>query len=124
MQTELEAFFDAYRDSFPHGPTAIAEFYFEPCITARMGAVRVNPSHKEASELFAKVDAQYRARGYTHAEYVPLDLRAFGTNSALATIRWSYRGADGATIWQTTFSYNLYRRDGAWKILLQTMHDE
>lgn len=124
MQAELKAFFDAYRDSFPRVSAAIAGFYFEPCVTARMGVVRVNSSHKDTTELFAQVDAQYRARGYTHAEYEPADARALGANSAFATIRWSYKGANGVTIWQTTFSYNLYRRDGAWKILVQTMHDE
>jgi hypothetical protein len=34
-----------------------------------------------------------------------------------------YRGACDELLWKTTFSYNLYRHDGAWKILMQTMHD-
>jgi hypothetical protein len=32
---DAKPFFDAYRDSFPSGPAAIASFYAEPCLTAR-----------------------------------------------------------------------------------------
>ena len=46
-----------------------------------------------------------------------------GPNSALATVQWAYKGACEEMLWKTTFSYNLYRRDGVWKILVQTMHD-
>ena len=46
-----------------------------------------------------------------------------GSNSALATVQWAYKGACEEMLWKTTFSYNLYRRDGVWKILVQTMHD-
>lgn len=41
----------------------------------------------------------------------------------MTTVRWIYRGANGETLWESTFSYNLYRSQAAWKILLQTMHD-
>jgi NTF2-like protein (DUF6841) len=123
MQVEFKAFFDAYRDSFVEGPPAIATFYSEPCVTARAGVVRVNHTHADTTALFAEVDRQYRARGFTHADYEVLESRSLGANSVCATICWSYKGADGATIWQTTFTYNLYKRVGAWKILVQTMHD-
>ena len=124
MQTELMTFFDAYRDSFVEGPAAIAAFYSEPCVTARGGVVRVSTSHAEMTALMTTVDQQYRARGFTHGTYEALDLRSLGANSALATIRWAYKSAVEQTIWETTFSYNLYKCDGAWKILVQTMHDE
>jgi hypothetical protein len=124
MQTELKAFFDAYRESFSKGPAAVAAFYSEPCITARMGVVRAHPANADTTALFAEVDKQYRGRGYTHADCASFDWRSLGANSALATIRWAYKGAAEGTIWETTFSYNLYRRNGAWKILLQTMHDQ
>lgn len=124
MQDELTAFFDAYRDSFPEGAAAIAAFYLEPNVSARADVVRVNATRADLTALFSDVDRQYRARGYTHADYELQGLRSLGANAALATVRWSYKNAGGDTIWQTTFSYNLYKRDGAWKILVQTMHDE
>jgi hypothetical protein len=123
MREEVKKFIEAYRDSFSHGPSSIAEFYSEPCITARMGIVRVNPVRRDTELLFAEVDEKYRARGFTHGDIVTMDIHPLGSNSALATVQWAYKGAGGETLWETTFSYNLYWRDGAWKILVQTMHD-
>ena len=73
--------------------------------------------------LFTEVDTTYRARGFTHGEILGIDVELLGANSALATVQWAYMGACEELLWKTTFSYNLFRRDGAWKILVQTMHD-
>ena len=123
MRAEVTKFIEAYRDSFSHGPRAIAEFYSEPCVTARMGVVRVNPTRNDTELLFVEVDARYRARGFTHVDILTMDVQPLGFNSALATVQWAYKGACEEMLWKTTFSYNLYRRDGVWKILVQTMHD-
>ena len=124
MQPDLIAFFDAYRHAFSEGPAATAAFYAEPCVTARGGVVCVIPSSAETMALFTEIDRQYRGRGFTHADYALLDSRDLGANSAMATLRWAYKNAAGGTIWETTFSYNLYRRHGAWKILVLTTHDQ
>jgi hypothetical protein len=88
-----------------------------------MGVVRVNSARKDTEQLFAQIDENYRTKGFTHADILGLDIQSLGSNSALATVRWAYKGARGETLWETTFSYNLYRRDGSWKILLLTTHD-
>ena len=123
MREEVTRFIEAYRDSFSRGPSAIAEFYSEPCVTAMMGVVRVNPTRNDTELLFAEVDAEYRTRGFTHGDILAIHVQPLGSNSALATVEWAYRGACEEMLWKTTFSYNLYRRDGVWKILIQTMHD-
>jgi hypothetical protein len=123
MREELTRFIEAYRDSFSHGPSAIAQFYAEPCVTARMDMVGVSPTRNDTERLFAEVDANYRARGFTHGDILGMDIRPLGSSSALVTVQWSYRGACDELLWKTTFSYNLYRRDGIWQILVQTMHD-
>ena len=124
MDPELESFFDGYRASFADGPKAIAAFYAEPCVTARAGVTRVNPSLEDTATLFAEVDKQYRARGFTRADYEVLDTKELRANSILATLRWSYKNDDDSTLWRTVFSYNLYRKPSmGGKILLQTMHD-
>jgi hypothetical protein len=38
MLDEVKRFIEAYGDAFHRGPRAIAEFYAEPCVTARMGS--------------------------------------------------------------------------------------
>ena len=93
-------------------------------MTARAGVTRVNPSLADTATLFAEVNKQYRARGFTHADYEVLDTKELGANSALATLNWSYKNDAASTLWQTVFSYHLYRKPSVgWKILLQTMHD-
>jgi len=123
MHDEAKRFIEAYRDSFKRGASAIAEFYSEPCVTARMGTARVNPTRKDTELLFAEVDKNYRSKGFTHGDILTLDIHPLGSNCAFATVRWAYKGADEKTLWETTFSYNLYCRNGSWKILVQTMHD-
>jgi hypothetical protein len=123
VREDVTQFIEAYRDAFGRGPRAIAEFYSEPCVTARMGVARVSSTRKDTEALFTDVDATYRARGFTHGEILGIDVELLGANSALATVQWAYMGACEELLWKTTFSYNLYRRDGAWKILVQTMHD-
>lgn len=123
LREDLDRFFEGYLDAFTKGPGAIAAFYSEPCVTARMGSVRVNATRVETEKLFGDVDRQYRAKGFTHGKLLAKESRDLGANGALATIRWAYLDTGGKTLWETTFSYNLYRREGAWKILVQTMHD-
>ena len=123
MRDEMTSFFSAYRDAFSKGPAAIADFYAEPCVTARTGTVRVNATRKQTQVIFADIDRRYRAKGFTHGEMLSLEAKPLGANSVLATVHWAYKGAAGTTLWETTFSYNLYRYERGWKILLQTMHD-
>ena len=123
MLEDVTKFIEAYRDAFTRGPSAIAEFYSEPCVTARMGVVRVSSTRKDTESFFAEVDATYQARGFTHGEILRLHVEPLGSNAALATVQWAYLGACEELLWKTTFSYNLYRSQGLWKILVQTMHD-
>ena len=124
MHEEVTKFIEAYRDAFSHGARAVAEFYAEPSVTARMGVVRVNQTRGDTELLFGEVEESYRARGFTHGDIIAMHVQPLGSNGALATVQWAYMGACEELLWKTTFSYNLYRRDGAWKILVQTMHDE
>lgn len=123
VRKEVEQFMKAYGNSFSEGPRVIASFYSEPCVTARAGVVRVHSTSKDIETLFVQVDKDYRARGFTHGAMVTMDVQLLGSNSAFATVRWAYKNIHEETAWETTFSYNLYRRNGAWKILVQTMHD-
>jgi hypothetical protein len=123
MHDEVAKFIHAYGDAFRLGPGAIAEFYAEPCVTVRMGVVRVSQTREDTERLITEVDATDRARGFTYGEALAIDVKPLGATSALATVQWAYNGACAELLWKTTFSYNLHRRDGAWKILVQTMHD-
>jgi hypothetical protein len=121
--SEIRQFFDAYIASFEQGPAAIAHLYHAPCITARMGVPTLNATRKDVELFFAAVLQKYRAMGWAGGDMVSLDSQPLGINSTLATVRWAYKDTSGNTLWEWTFSYNLYRCEGGWKILLQTLHD-
>ena len=123
MHEDITKFIEAYRDSVSHGPRALTAFYAEPCVTASTAAVRVSPASDDTALVLAEVHAANRARGFTHVELRAVDIHPLGSSSALATVRWAYKGACDELLWTTTISYNLYRRDGVWKILVQTIHD-
>ena len=125
MADDVKEFFEAYAASFRNGPSAVAEFYHEPCITARMGATRLNLTRRDTEEFFGKVLETYRSKGWADGAgaMLSLDSHSIGTSSAIATVRWVYNDTAGKSLWEWTFSYNLYKSDGQWKILLQTMHD-
>ena len=120
---EIRRFFDDYNAAFETTPAAIAEFYSAPCITARMGATTLNTTRQDTANFFASVLEKYRGMGFTRGEIVKLESWPLGVNSCIATVRWAYQDDGGKTLWEWTFSYNLYRSDGVWRILLQTMHD-
>ena len=115
--------FEAYRDAFSRGPRAIAEFYSAPCLIARMGSVRLNATREDIESLFVDLDAKYRAKGFTHAPILAQDMQQLGANSVFATVHWAYKGAQDQTLWEATFSYNLYRSGDGLRILLLTLHD-
>ena len=123
MHNELSNFFDAYVESWPKGPAAISEFYAEPCLSARGGGLKAHLLRADLASLFDAVDKQYRARGYAGGERRSFDYRPLGENTALVTIRWAYTNSSGQPIWETTFSYNVIKQPGGWKIYVQTMHD-
>ena len=124
MAEDVREFFEAYGASFSVDPRAIAEFYHEPCITIRMGATHLNVARRDTEELFAKALEAYRSKGFADGAILSLDSRPIGSNSAIATVRWVYKDTAGKPLWEWTFTYNLYRSDGKWRILLQTMHDD
>ena len=122
MGPDLRQWFTKYNDAFAEGPAAVAEFYYEPCINARMG-VRLNHTRQDTADFFQQVIAKYRAQGWHRGEMLSMETRNVGSKSAQATIRWAYKNAEDQTLWEWTFTYNLYEADGDWKILLQTLHE-
>lgn len=123
MADDVREFFESYGASFLVGPGAVAEFYHEPCITARIGVTQLNVTRRDTEKFFAKALEAYRSKGFADGAMLSLDSSTVGSNSTIATVRWVYKDKGGKPLWEWTFTYNLYRSDGRWRILLQTMHD-
>jgi len=120
---EIRRFCDGYNAAFETTPAAIAEFYGAGCITARMGVATLNTTRQDTADLFASVLEKYRGMGFARGEIVKLESWPLGVNSCIATVHWAHQDDAGKTLAESTFSYNLYRIEGDWKILLQTRHD-
>lgn len=119
----LSAFFSRYLAAFSN-PAQIAAFYNEPFIAARGGKIRLSQTRKDTEALFNEILESYRAKGFDGGKLLAIDAVELGINAGRATVRWAYQDRAGRTLWESTFSYNLYSVNGAWKIILQTMHDE
>lgn len=120
---EVRSFFTAYGAAFLETEDAIAAFYGAPCMTARQGVVHLNPTPGDVHAFFGAVLRQYRAQGCTQGEMRRLEWMPLGANSVAATITWAYKNAADRMLWESTFTYQLYKGPDGWKILLQTMHD-
>jgi len=119
----LSAFFGRYLAAFSN-PAQIATFYNEPFIAARGGAIRLSSTKKEIEAFFKEIVEKYRAKGFDGGKLLAIDATELGVNASRATVRWAYQDRAGRTLWESTFSYNLYSVGRAWKIILQTLHDE
>jgi len=122
-ETELQAFFNDYGASFLQTEVEIARFYNAPCITARQGSARLNATGQDTEVFFGEVLRHYRQRGSTQGEICSFSWQPLGANSIAATITWAYKDGAGHVLWESTFTYNLYKGSQGWKILLQTQHD-
>jgi len=119
----LSAFFARYLAAFSN-PAQIAAFYNEPFIAARGGKIRLSQARKDTEAFFKEILEQYRAKGFDSGKLLAIDAVELGINSGRATVRWAYQDRAGRTLWESTFSYNLYSVGRACKIVLQTLHDE
>ncbi|HEX7632468.1 MAG TPA: hypothetical protein VF388_10065 [Lacunisphaera sp.] len=122
-ESELRSFFADYGASFLKTEVEVASFYHVPCLTARQGKVQLNATRSECEAFFAQVLRQYRAMGSAQGEMRSLKSESHGANSTVAIITWAYKNATGQVLWESTFTYTLYKGAEGWKILLQAMHD-
>ena len=118
----ISQFFERYLAAWD-SPEKLAGFYHEPFLAARGGNVRLNATRKDAVAFFSEVDKGYRAKGMRSGKLLAIDARELGTSAAAAIIQWAYQDRGGNTLWESTFTYNLYSVGGVWKIVLQTMHE-
>src|SRR5687768_3127613 len=70
----LRDFFDAYDRAFRETAKSIAQFYFEPCITARTGVPRLNATRTDTESFFGQVLEKYRAQGFDHGQILSFNL--------------------------------------------------
>jgi ketosteroid isomerase-like protein len=101
----------------------IAALYYMPTLTMRGdGSIHCLQSLEELARFFQGVADSYYQEGYRGGSFENLLVTPIGGRSALATLNWQMRRADGSLIREWRQSYNLVRIAGGWQILVSTFH--
>ena len=124
MDASVISLLEKYRLAFDAADAeAIADCYFEPCVTIRGdGSFHLLRNREEIVELFGAVAKQYHDEGMHHGVYSDLEIQMIGTKCALATMEWKIIGSDGATIRNWRNSYNVMEQDGTCVFYVSTFH--
>ncbi len=122
---------DEIRDFFKHYAEAseaidgkrIAALYYMPTLTMRGdGSIHCLQSREELARFFQSVVDTYYRDGYRGGGFKNLQVIPIGGRSALATMDWEMRRADGSLIREWRQSYNVVRFAAGWQILVSTFH--
>ena len=103
---------------------AIGALYEAPLLALRDGEVIHLPDRAAVREHLTELMAAYARSGAARADIVELDVTGLGRSSALATVHWHVRAADGAIVKDFRTTYHLVSTDGGWRILSYTNHDD
>lgn len=122
--SELDTFFARYSERYMASDVdAISALYEAPLLALRDGKAIHLADRAAVDGHLAELMAAYAASGATRADIARLDVTDLGRSSALATVRWHVRDAEGALVKDFRTTYHLLRADGSWRILSYTNHD-
>ncbi len=124
LTEEVRGFFEQYSKTFESiDGDRIAALYYTPTVTMRGdGSIHCLQSREELALFFQGVADTYRREGFQSGGFKNLQVTPIGEKSALATLDWEMRRADGSVIRGWRQSYNVVRVPGGWQILVATFH--
>lgn len=124
LDGEIRDFFKRYNDAFlAIDGNRIAALYYMPTLTMRGdGSIHCLQSREELARFFQGVADGYYRDGWRGGDFKDLQVTPIGGRSALATLGWEMRRADGSLIREWRQSYNLVRIGSGWQILVSTFH--
>jgi ketosteroid isomerase-like protein len=125
LTEEIRAFLQQYAAAFDTlDGDRIAPLYHLPTLTLRGdGSIHCLQSRADLAKFFQMVADLYDREGASPpGMFKDLQVHAMGSRSALATVVWVLRRADGSTIREWRQSYNLVRGAAGWQILVSTFH--
>ncbi len=101
----------------------IIDHYYTPCFIFKAGKVYANVTEEVKLRYFQNLLEAYQQQRVSQAEIPHCEVKSLGDNSALVTVEWVCKRADGAVVFDYWDSYHLIRIDRQWKILDDTVHD-
>jgi hypothetical protein len=103
---------------------AISGVYEAPLLAVRDGVAIHLPDRDAVEAHLAELMSAYTASGAARADIGALEVTALGASSALATVQWQVRDAEGELLKDFRTTYQLLRTgDEGWRILAYTNHD-
>lgn len=122
--TELDSFFAYYSERYMAADVdAVSAMYEAPMLAVRDGRPIHLADRAAVREHLSEVMGAYARSGAARADVAALEVEPLGASSAVATVNWHVRSADGTVIKDFHTTYHLLRMDGGWRILTYTNHD-
>jgi hypothetical protein len=124
MTDSPEAALHAYLRAFETlDPEAALAFYHVPCIFIAPQGVVAAPDASTVRATLAQVMGQLRAQAYRRTEVRGLEVRELASGLASCAGEFARFNAGGEEIARPGFTYIMRRSDGAWRIVVATLHD-
>ena len=124
LEREIVRYFEGYARAYDaFDAEAIAAHFAIP--SHILHADRGSAGFTTRAALLAnmeRLNAINREARYGRATFAPPRVCAFAPTLVQATLPWIIHDADGAVLWRFTCTYNLFRSDAGWKIVLCTNH--
>ena len=104
-------------------PKAIVPYFHTPCmlISAPGVVVLTNPSDIEM--LVGRRMGDLKARGYGRSELTDIQISQISETAACVSVNRVRYKTDGQELERLGETYTLRKSDGAWKIVVATIHD-
>ena len=103
---------------------SLATYYFAPTLMVKNGSVLALSTADEIFEHLKGLLASYKEHGYKKGNLAGVEVKPTGAWSAAVTVHWIIDHSNGSVLRDFYTTYNLFRQDGEWKILVTTNHDE
>jgi NTF2-like protein (DUF6841) len=108
-------------DDFDH--ERLAQFYFAPTLMVKNGSVITIATSSDILDHLKTLLASYREHGYKKGNLAGLDVHTMEHWGVFITVHWIIDHVNGSIMRDFRSSYNLFRQEDVWKILVTTNHD-
>jgi hypothetical protein len=130
-RTEVQAFFETYRDRFNRlDADAVADTWHSqsgiahPAKDGDFAAYTMWASDAPMRENMRALCDLYRSNDYSHAEFELDRHEAMGKHHAFAVVQWTLKRRDGSLLQSFKTGYNLMQTEHGPRVILATQFEE
>src|SRR5262245_12814501 len=125
MRTDLQRFFELYREAFNRlDPAAISRHFCVPSMMTTPGGYVVWHDARQIHANMVALCEHYRAHGFVAAEFEQRGFIDQRPDHAVVDLRWTIQRDGGRPSSSFHTGYNLRREEGEWRVLLCTAYEE